>query len=109
MRSSVCIGWTGSPESAPAPSHDVAHDLLALAGRALIEFGIHPARDPFARERFAELLADRRVLLVIRNGAAALAEIDGAVIHELLARPASLARALVVGTVPGGDAKPVLA
>src|SRR6202035_2881701 len=58
---------------------------------------------------FPELLADRRILLVVGNGAAALAEIDRAEIHELLARAAGLAGALIVGSVPGGDAKSLLA
>src|SRR5579871_3966546 len=89
--------------------HHVAHHHLALGGRALVEFRIHPARDTFAGERLLELLADRRILLVIRDGAAALAEVDGAVIHQLLARPAGLARTLIVGPVPSGDAQPVLA
>src|SRR5262249_4559483 len=75
----------------------------------LVELGIHPARHALARERARELGADGRVLLMIRNGAAALAQINGAVIHELLAGNARLARALVVGPMPGGDAQPFLA
>src|SRR6516164_8798814 len=89
--------------------HHVAHHDLALAGRAFVEFRVHPACDAFLLEPLLELLADRRVLLVIRDRAAAFAEIDRAVIHELLARPAWLARTLIIRAMPGGDAKPLLA
>src|SRR5207249_12229114 len=47
--------------------------------------------------------------LPIWNSDAPFAQINGAIIHELLARAARLARALVVGSVPGGDAQPFLA
>src|SRR5262249_49936481 len=60
-------------------------------------------------ERRGEFLAQERILLVIRDRAAALAQVDGAVVHELLAGAAGLARALVVGAMPGGDAQPLLA
>src|SRR4029077_10373243 len=54
--------------------HHVAHHRFALAGRTLVEFRIHPARDAFARQRLLEFLADRRVFLVIGDGAAAFAQ-----------------------------------
>src|SRR5207249_5188535 len=47
--------------------------------------------------------------LPIWNSDAPFAQINGAIIHELLAGAARLARALVVGSVPGGDAQPFLA
>src|ERR1700726_1316989 len=86
-------------------SHHTAPHLFALARRPLIEFRIHPARQAFALEDRLEFLADRRILLVIRDGAAAFAEIDSAVIHQLLAGHARFARALIVRAVPGGDAQ----
>src|SRR5712691_4595801 len=70
---------------------------------------MHPARYARALERLLEFLADRGILLVVGDGAATLAQIDGAVIHELLAGKTGLARALVVGSVPGGDAQALLA
>src|ERR1700688_5059921 len=85
--------------------HHVAHHHFALARRPLVEFRIHPARQAFALEDRLELLADRRILLMVRNGAAAFAQIDGAVIHQLLAGHARFAGALVVRAVPGGDAQ----
>src|ERR1700726_2152150 len=102
------IGREVEPASRPN-LHDGAHYLLAFARRALVEFRVHPARHALALERLPELLADGRILLMIRDRAAALAEIDGAIVHELLARPARLARALVVGAVPGADAQAFLA
>src|SRR5262249_5981779 len=56
-----------------------------------------------------ELLTDERVFRCIRNSRAALRDVDGTGIDELLAWPARLARALVVRPVPGGDAKAFLA
>src|SRR3984957_20525884 len=88
-----------------AISHHVAHHHFAFAWRPLVKFRIHPARQPFALEDRLEFLADRRVLLMIGDGAAALAKINGAVIHQLLAGHARFARALVVRAVPGGDAQ----
>src|SRR5262249_22913684 len=82
---------------------------FSLGWRPLVEFRIHPARDPFARERRLEFLANGGILLVIGDGAAAFAQVDGAIVHELLAGTAGLARALVVGPVPGGDAQALLA
>src|SRR5580692_10659817 len=90
-------------------SHHVAHHHFALARRSFVELRIHPTRQPFALERRLKLLADRRIFLVIGNGAAAFAEIDGAVIHQLLAGHARLAGALVVRAVPGGDAQALFA
>src|SRR5262249_31135870 len=89
--------------------HDVPHHHFALGRRSLVEFRIHPARHAFARERRLEFLANGGILLVIRYGAAAFAEIDSAGGHELLAGTAGLARALVVGPLPGGDAQAFLA
>src|SRR6202040_992612 len=59
--------------------------------------------------RRLELLADCRVLLMVGNRAAAFAQIDGAVIHQLLAGHARLAGALIVRAVPGGDAQALFA
>src|SRR6476469_10046554 len=67
------------------------------------------AVDAVLPQRFRELLADCRIFLVIRNGAAALREIDRPVVQELLARHAGLARALVVRAVPRADAQAFLA
>src|SRR5262249_9549358 len=92
-----------------APLHHVPRHHLAFGGRALVEFRIHPACQAFLPERLGEFPADERILLVIGDRAAALTEIDRAVVHELLARAAGLARALVVGAMPGGDAQPLLA
>src|SRR5262249_14585965 len=84
--------------------HHISHHHLAFARGALIKFRIHPACHAFALERRLELLADRGIFLVIGNGAAAFAQFDRAVVHELLARPTRFARALVVAPMPGGDA-----
>src|SRR5262249_3924103 len=89
--------------------HDVPHHPFALGRRPLVEFRIHPARHALARERRLEFLANGGILLVIRYGAAAFAKIDGAVVHELLAGTAGLARALGVGPGPGGGAQAFLA
>src|SRR5262249_13270725 len=89
--------------------HDVAHHRFSLGRRLLVEFRIHPARDPFAREGRLEFPANGGILLVIRDGAAAFAQGDGAIVRELLAGTTGLARALVVGPVPGGDAQALLA
>src|SRR5262249_53635742 len=77
----------------------------ARGGGPWQDLRIRPPRHAFARERRLEFLANGGILLVIRYGAAAFAEIDSAVVHELLAGTAGLARALVVGPVPGGDAQ----
>src|SRR2546429_273760 len=83
--------------------------FLARSWRSPIELRVHPACHPSARDGRFEFLADGGILRVIRDRAAAFAQIDRAVIHELLARKARLARALVVGTVPGRDAQALLA
>src|SRR5579862_1877387 len=46
---------------------------------------------------------------MVADGATALAEFDGAVIHELLTGHAGLARTLIVRSVPGGDAQALFA
>src|SRR5262245_51353074 len=56
-----------------------------------------------------ELLADRGVFLVVGDRAAALAEVDRAVVGELLARHAGAPRALIIRAVPGADAQGLLA
>src|SRR5262245_60765991 len=89
--------------------HDVSHHHFSLGRSPPVEFLTHPARDPFAFERRLEFPANGGILLVIRDGAAAFAQVDGAIVHELLAGTAGLARALVVGPVPGGDAQALLA
>src|SRR5262249_13189718 len=83
--------------------------LFAFGRRALVELRIHPARDALLGERRGELLAQVRILLVIRDRTAAFAQVDGAIVHELLARAASLARTLVVGAMPGRHAQAFLA
>src|SRR5262245_35557506 len=88
-------------------SHHIPHHHLTPRRRAIVEFRVHAALDAFLRKRLLEFLADRGVLLVVGNGAAALAEVDGAVVHELLTRPAGTACALIVGAMPGGDAQAV--
>src|SRR5262249_16383151 len=96
-----------------ARPHDVPPPPLSppssLGRGPPVEFRIHPARAPFAFERRLEFPANGGILLVIRDGAAAFAQVDGAIVHELLAGTAGLARALVVGPVPGGDAQALLA
>src|SRR5215467_3153258 len=89
--------------------HHVAHHHLAFRWRALVELRIHPALDAFALERLDEFLADVGILLVIGNRAAALAEIDRTIVHELLARTARLSRPLVVWAVPRRNTQPFLA
>src|SRR5207245_1169854 len=89
--------------------HHVAHHHLAFRRRALIELRIHPAFNAFALERLGELLANVGILLVLGDRAAALAEIDRAVVHELLAGAAGLAGALVVRAMPRRDAQAFLA
>src|SRR5262249_49623088 len=105
-------GWAGLGGGAASRAgglNDVSHHHFAFRGRALVKFRIHPARKPLARERRFEFPANGGILLVIGDGAAAFAPFDCAIVHELLARAARLARALVVGSVPGGDAQPCLA
>src|SRR5947207_5506240 len=89
------------------PLHHISHHRVSFRGRALVKFRIHPAHNPLARERRLKLPANGGIFLMIRNGAAPFAQINGAIIHELLAGAARLARALVVGSVPGGDAQPL--
>src|SRR3954452_11505549 len=93
------------PTTLSATSHHVAHHHLAFRRRALVKFRIHPAFDAFALERFGELLADIRILLMVRDRAAALAQIDSAIVHELLARAARPPRTLIVRAVPRRDAQ----
>src|SRR5262249_51529490 len=81
------ISYTARPDGG---SHHVAHHRLALRRRALVEFRIHPAVDALAGQPLLELRPDRRVFLVIGNCAAALAEINRAVVGKLLARHAGL-------------------
>src|SRR5262245_54831787 len=89
--------------------HHVAHHRFAFGRRAIVKFRIHAAFDPFAREPLFELRPDRRVFLMVGNGAAALAEIDRAVVRKLLAWHAGLAGALVVRAMPRADAERILA
>src|SRR5262249_7762687 len=65
--------------------HDTSHHHFSCGGRALVKFRIHPARKPLARERRFEFAANGGILLVIGDGAAAFAQLDRAIVHELLA------------------------
>src|SRR5437763_15903322 len=61
--------------------HHISHPRFSFRGRALVKFRIHPAHKPLARERRLKLPANGGILLMIRNGAAPFAQIDGAIIH----------------------------
>src|SRR5262249_15513551 len=89
--------------------HDVAHHHFSPRPRPPVEIRIHPAPHPLAFERRVAFPATGGICLVIRDGAAGFAQVDGAIVHALLAGTAGLARALVVGPVPGGDAQALLA
>src|SRR5205085_1353426 len=77
-------------------------NLLAFTGRPHVEIRIHAQRDTLALERLLVFPADVAVFQVIGDRTAALAQIDGAVIHDLLVGTTRLARARVVDAEPGG-------
>src|SRR5215469_18729678 len=83
-------------------------DVLAFAGWAQVELRVHAALGAFARDRLFIFLADRRIFPVIRDGAAALGEVDRSIIVELLAGPTGLAGARIVGTEPCGQPQRLL-
>src|SRR5262249_5857334 len=72
-------------------------------------FRIHPAGDALRFERRGEFVAQEGIFLVIGNRAAAFAQVDRTIVHELLAGTAGLARTLVVRAVPGRHAQALLA
>src|SRR5580704_16890687 len=103
------MGFSKVPAiSGNVPSHQLRH-FGSRRGGGVVKALLHSAGDTFAGKRCFEFAADRFVLVAIRNGAAALVEVDRAVILELLAGQTGLARTLIVGTVPGGDSQTLAA
>src|SRR6185312_557022 len=68
-----------------------------------VDLVLHPRLGAVLGQSRLILLADEGILVLVGNGGAAVADVDGAGIERLLAGDAGLAGALVVGAVPGRE------
>src|SRR6202000_1840736 len=81
----------------------------AIARGRAVQLFAHLRCDAFSLERLLVSPAQKWVLEPIRNGGAALGDVDRTLVGILLAGHAGLVLAMIVGTVPADQAQRLLA